>query len=222
MSFRRLIAAAFVAIVPVAGCRRASRRGAGPARCAAPPAVRTPAHRAAGRSGASPSRTPWRSPAAGRCARSRAFPACGSGRRTPKPPNDPRLIYVRISPVSLADPEKTVANIRANDAKQPWSAPLVEVREVGGIRGVLVRMDSGEGDAARSTLALKLPLEGVAVDFVAIRRRAPSSRSSCPSTRDPLLGAPAGREGELEMPLVPFEGRCPRWAPGSSWRPAPT
>lgn len=83
-----------------------------------------------------------------------------------EPPNDPRLIYVRISQTSLADPAATVAAIRANDAQQAdWSAPQVEVKEVGGVRGVLVRMDSGEGDKARSTLILKLPVGRGSVDF---------------------------------------------------------
>lgn len=89
-----------------------------------------------------------------------------------EPPNDPRLIYVRISLASLADPEKVVTNIKSNDAKQEaWSAPLAEVREVGGVKGVLVRMDSGAGEAARSTLALKLPLDTGGVDFMASAKR---------------------------------------------------
>ena len=100
------------------------------------------------------------------------IPGVWLGPAEAEPPNDPRLIYVRISPTSVADPEKTVANIRAADEKQPWSAPLVEVREVGGVRGVLVRMDSGEGETARSTLVLKLPLEGGGVDFMGSAPRA--------------------------------------------------
>jgi hypothetical protein len=83
------------------------------------------------------------------------------------PPGDPRLIWVRGSSVSLADPATVVENIKLNDKAQPgWSAPLVEVREVGGVKGVLVRMDTGEGDAGRSTLTLKLPLDKTAVDFL--------------------------------------------------------
>lgn len=89
-----------------------------------------------------------------------------------EPPNDPRLIYVRISLARVDNPEEVVTNIKASDAKQEgWSAPLAEVREVGGVKGVLVRMDSGVGDAARSTLALKLPLEGGGVDFMASAKR---------------------------------------------------
>lgn len=89
-----------------------------------------------------------------------------------KPPEDPRLIWVRGSEVSLADPETVAANIRTNDAASPtWSAPRVEVREVAGVRGVLVQMDSGEGEKARSSLTLKLPLESKAVDFVASASR---------------------------------------------------
>lgn len=83
------------------------------------------------------------------------------------PPGDPRLIWVRGSNVSLADPATVVGNIKQNDKAQPgWSAPLVEVREVGGVKGVLVRMDTGEGEAGRSTLTLKLPLDKTAVDFL--------------------------------------------------------
>lgn len=89
-----------------------------------------------------------------------------------EPPNDPRLIYVRISLARLDNPEQAVANIKANDAKQEaWSAPVAEVRDVNGVKGVLVRMDSGAGDAARSTLALKLPLETGGVDFMASAKR---------------------------------------------------
>lgn len=83
-------------------------------------------------------------------------------------PGDPAMILVRISPASLADPAAVAANIKASDAADPkWSAPLVELREVHGVQGILVRMDSGEGDAARSTLALKLPLPKTSVDFMA-------------------------------------------------------
>lgn len=89
------------------------------------------------------------------------------------PGKDPRMIFVRISTASLADPVAVAANIRANDeTNASWVAPLVEVREVGGVRGVLVRMDSGEGAAARSTLVLKLPLPKTSVDFMASAPRA--------------------------------------------------
>lgn len=89
------------------------------------------------------------------------------------PPADPHLVYVRISLANLEDPEKAAANIRANDAKNDsWTAPRVEVRDLDGVKGVLVRMDSGTGDKARSTLALKLPLEKGGVDFMASAPRA--------------------------------------------------
>src|SRR5258708_35902496 len=85
-----------------------------------------------------------------------------------KPPEDPRLIWVRGRLVSLTDPDKVAANIRANDAADPkWSAPRVEVKDVGGVRGVLVQMNTGEGDKARSSLILKLPLGKVSVDIAA-------------------------------------------------------
>ena len=89
------------------------------------------------------------------------------------PRKDPRMIFVRISSASLADPAAVADNIRANDqTNAAWAAPLVEVREVAGVRGVLVRMDSGEGNAARSTLVLKLPLPKTSVDFMASAPRA--------------------------------------------------
>jgi hypothetical protein len=100
------------------------------------------------------------------------IPGVWLGPSDAQPPNDPRLVYVRISTKPLNDPAQTAANIRAEDEKQPWSAPLVEVREVGGVRGVLVRMNSGEGETARSTLVLKLPLEGGGVDFMGSAQRA--------------------------------------------------
>jgi len=90
-----------------------------------------------------------------------------------KPPQDPRLIWVRGSQTALSDPEAVAKNIRENDAKEAaWTAPRVEVKELGGVRTVLVRMDSGEGDKARSTLALKVPFQTVAVDFMVSASRA--------------------------------------------------
>jgi hypothetical protein len=100
------------------------------------------------------------------------IPGVWLGPSDAQPPNDPRLVYVRISPTPLADAAQTAANIRKADEAQPWSAPLVEVREIAGTRGVLVRMDSGEGAAARSTLVLKLPLEAGGVDFLGSAPRA--------------------------------------------------
>jgi hypothetical protein len=104
---------------------------------------------------------------------SKEMPGLWLGPYDAVPPKDPRLIYVRVTSVKLDDPEKAVANIRANDAKNDsWSAPLVEVRDLEGLKGVLVRMDSGSGDTARSTLALKLPYESGGVDFLAGAPRA--------------------------------------------------
>lgn len=98
-------------------------------------------------------------------------PAAGSA-----PESDTRMIYVRVSPASLLDPEAVVANIKQSAATADWSAPMVEVREVHGVRGVLVRMDSGSGDQARSTLVLKLPLGRSSVDFMASAPRAEFER----------------------------------------------
>ena len=95
------------------------------------------------------------------------FPGLWIGPADAKPPEDPRLIWVRGSMVELADPDKVVANIKVNDAHDPkWSAPRVEVKDVGGVRGVLVQMNTGEGAKARSSLTLKLPLDKVSVDLV--------------------------------------------------------
>ncbi len=93
--------------------------------------------------------------------------------KTAQDPQDPRLIWIHGSMVSMDDPEKLVANIKATDAeKAEWSAPRVEVKDVGGLKGLLVRMDAGEGDQARSNLTLKLPLQKLAIDFVATASRA--------------------------------------------------
>jgi hypothetical protein len=101
------------------------------------------------------------------------FPGLWIGPADAKPPEDPRLIWVRGSQVSLAKPDEVVANIKANDAAHAeWSAPRVEAREVGGVRGVFVQMNSGVGDKARSSLTLKVPLQTVSVDFVASASRA--------------------------------------------------
>jgi hypothetical protein len=101
------------------------------------------------------------------------YPGLWIGPADAKPPEDPRLIWVRGSRIDLAEPEKVVANIKTNDVQHPeWSAPRVEAREVGGVRCVLVQMDSGEGDKARSSLTLKVPFQKVSVDFVASAPRA--------------------------------------------------
>jgi hypothetical protein len=100
-------------------------------------------------------------------------PGLWLGPVTAQPPKDPHLVYVRISLADVSKPEEVAANIRANDAKNDaWTAPRVEVRDLEGVKGVLVRMDSGTGDAAHSTLALKLPLEKGGVDFLASAPRA--------------------------------------------------
>jgi hypothetical protein len=94
-----------------------------------------------------------------------------------EPEKDERMIYVRVSSVSLIDPEAVVANIKKSDAADDtWAAPLVEVREIGGVRGVMVRMDSGSGAEARSTLVLKLPVGQTSVDFMASAPRADFER----------------------------------------------
>jgi len=95
------------------------------------------------------------------------YPGLWIGPADAKPPEDPRLIWVRGSQVPLAEPEKVVANVKTNDEKDPtWSAPRVEIKEVGGVRGVLIQTLNGEGDKARGTLTLKVPLANVSIDFI--------------------------------------------------------
>jgi hypothetical protein len=84
-----------------------------------------------------------------------------------KPPDDPRLIWIRGSQVPLSNPYQVVESIKANDpAKSGWSAPRVEIKNLGGISAVLVRVDAGTGDKVRSSLILKLPLADRSADFV--------------------------------------------------------
>lgn len=158
----RWIAAVFVAVVPGMAV-------------AAPPAVAPPAAPQRIELPGAPG-TPFpytvEIPAGWQMRQVEGIPGVWLGPSDAQPPNDPRLIYVRLSPTPLTDPEKTVANIRAADAQQPWSVPFIEARQVNGIPGVLLRMDSGEGASARSTLVLKLPLEGGGVDFLGAAPRA--------------------------------------------------
>jgi hypothetical protein len=101
------------------------------------------------------------------------YPGLWLGPADAKAPQDPRLIWVRGSQVSLANPEEVVKNIKANDeAKKEWTAPRVEVRDLGGLKSILVQMDTGEGDAARSTLTLKVPFGQLGLDLVASTSRA--------------------------------------------------
>lgn len=168
MSVCRWIAAVFVAVVPVMAAAQtpaASVQGA-PAKPAALQRIELP--------GAPGKPFPYtvEIPAGWQMRQVEGIPGVWLGPSDAQPPNDPRLIYVRISPTPLTDPEKTVANIRAADAQQPWSVPFIEARQVNGIPAVLLRMDSGEGAAARSTLVLKLPLEVGGVDFLGAAPRA--------------------------------------------------
>jgi hypothetical protein len=94
-----------------------------------------------------------------------------------EPDSDPRMIYVRVSPASVLDPDAVAASIKKSvPADGSWSAPLVEVHEIAGVRGVLVRMDSGSGDQARSTLVLKMPLGQTSLDLMASAPRAEFER----------------------------------------------
>jgi len=97
---------------------------------------------------------------------SKDAPGLWLGPADAKIPDDPRLVWVRLNPKPMGAPEEVVASIKASDEKAPWSAPRVEVKELAGVRGVLVRMDSAEGTEARSTLALKVPMDPYGLDFL--------------------------------------------------------
>ncbi|HSF44309.1 MAG TPA: hypothetical protein VLT87_31265 [Thermoanaerobaculia bacterium] len=103
----------------------------------------------------------------------KGYPGLWIGPADAKLPSDPRLVWVRGSRTSLVDPGDAAAKVRAGDEKDAsWSASVVEVKEVGGVKGVLVRMDSGEGAQARSTLVLKMPFYNMALDFMVSGPRA--------------------------------------------------
>jgi hypothetical protein len=128
------------------------------------------------------------------------FPGLWIGPADAKPPEDPRLIWVRGSKVSLAKPAEIVANIKANDAAHPeWSAPLVEARTVGGANCVLVQMETGTGDKARTSLTLKVPFQTVSVDFIASSPRADFAKMQPMYERillsvQPVAAASAGKK----------------------------
>lgn len=95
------------------------------------------------------------------------YPGLWLGPANAQIPSDSQLVWVRGSRTSLVKPEETVAQIRAGDEKDSsWSASRLEVKELGGVKGVLVRMDSGDGAQARSTLVLKMPFYSAALDFL--------------------------------------------------------
>ncbi|HEX5757944.1 MAG TPA: hypothetical protein VF121_02015 [Thermoanaerobaculia bacterium] len=104
-------------------------------------------------------------------------PGLWIGRPGARPEAEPELLHVLPSAQPFGDPQQVVAAIRAADqAAAAWSAPLVEVREVAGTRGVLMRMETGEGAAARTVLALRLPAGEGSVDFLLSARRADFAR----------------------------------------------
>jgi len=166
MSFRRLIAAAFAVLVPAVAFAPSPAAGA-PVQPTALKHVELPPD---------PSGQPFPYtldvPAGWEMRRVKDVPGVFLGPADAVPPNDPRLVYVRLSPTPMNDPQKTVESIRAADEKSPWSAPFLEAREVNGIPAVLLRMDSGEGDKARSTLVLKLPHGQGGVDLLGSAPRA--------------------------------------------------
>jgi hypothetical protein len=123
------------------------------------------------------------------------FPGLWIGPADAKPPEDPRLIWIRGSKVSLANPTQIVANIKTNDAAHPeWSAPRVEARTVGGASCVLVQMETGAGDKARTSLTLKVPFQTVSVDFIASSPRADFVKMLPTYERILLSVQPAGKK----------------------------
>jgi hypothetical protein len=94
-----------------------------------------------------------------------------------RPDGETPMLHVLVSTAPLGDPQRVVESVRAGAREAlGWTAPLAEVRAVGGVRGVLVQLDSGEGETARSTLALKLPAPRGSVDFMLSARRADFER----------------------------------------------
>lgn len=126
-----------------------------------------------------------------------------------KPNVDPRFIYVRISPVALADPESIAAAIRQNDAKDDsWTASVVAVREVHGVRGVLIQIDRGKDAEARSSLTLKLPLPKTSVDIVGQAGKADFAKQRPLYERILLSAQP------VPMPATPAAKPAPAQKPG--------
>ncbi len=169
------LAVAVPAVLRAAGAAKAA--GAQPA-AAAPAAGGASAARRVEIAAADGTRFPYtiELPAGWEVVHSKAMPGVfvgPAGSATPE--TDPRMVYVRVSPASLADPEAVVANIKKS-VDDSWAAPLVEVRTLGGVRGVLVRMDSGSGIQARSTLVLKMPYGQTSLDFMASATRSEFER----------------------------------------------
>jgi hypothetical protein len=94
-----------------------------------------------------------------------------------RPDGEAPMLQVLPSAAPLGDPAEVAAAIRsAGPMAHGWSAPVVEEREVAGLHGVLVQLDSGEGETARTTLALKLPAPAGSVAFMISARRAEFAR----------------------------------------------
>lgn len=91
------------------------------------------------------------------------------GPPTVDPQQYPEMIFVRWSRVDLAKPDATVANIKANDTKNDdWSAPEVSVVDVGEHKGVWVLMQypAKNDTPARTTVTLKVPIQGASIDII--------------------------------------------------------
>lgn len=122
-------------------------------------------------------------------------------------PEDPRLIWVRGSQVSLADPAQVAANIRTSDAQaDQWTAPRVEEKEVGGVEALLVRLDTQDAKnpgTTRSTLILKLPLGQAGLDVVASADKAEMDRRMAEYERILLSVRPVATPAQPATPPAP-------------------
>jgi hypothetical protein len=208
MSQRRFLSTLLFSALPALPAIAAAPPPAAPA----PPAAKTPAayHRielkpSMGPTGARPLPYTIEVPEGWQPRQEQGFPGLWIGPPDAKIPDDARLIFVRGSMAEMDDVAKVAANIRANDAADAtWSAPLVAVKDLGGVRGLLVRMDRKEGNAVLSTLTLKMPLDTgakkLSVDFIASATAAEMDRRQAEYERILLSVRPLAAAGETKKP----------------------
>jgi hypothetical protein len=119
-------------------------------------------------------------------------------------PDDPRMIWVRGSKVAMSDPVQVAANIRASDAQaEDWAAPRLEEREVGGVKALLVRLDTKHGEVTRSTLVLKLPLGEAGLDVLASAEKAELDKRLREYERILLSIRPVAQAAPAPAPAAP-------------------
>ena len=133
----------------------------------------------------------------------------------------PRMVYVRISPASLADPAAVAANIRTSDAADPkWAASMVEVRDVNGVRACWCAWTAARARRRAEHPGPQAPLpktqrrlHGLGAAF---RVREAGAR-----LRADLVLGPApevGPGGAPRCPSIPTSAVSPPSARASSWR----